>query len=152
MALKDVKAFALTGKFLDGVFQKFPDIQAKIQSEQQRLYKKQVFKPINQERQNKIIEMNKKSVYRQIQFTDKDPTEPFNSKKPKNDDGSSKELTEKDKNKKLADQIISQNINENIGEIQQELTNVSEHIKNVVQTCENELADVIKEIEVMGTF
>ena len=126
MALKEVKAYALTGKFLDGVFQKFPDIQTKIQSEQQRLYKKQIFKPINQERQNKIIEMNKKSVYRQIQFTDKDPTEQINSNIP------GKELSEKDKSKKLADQIISQNINDNIGEIQQELTNVSEHIKNVV--------------------
>ena len=98
MALKEVKAYALTGKFLDGVFQKFPDIQTKIQSEQQRLYKKQIFKPINQERQNKIIEMNKKSVYRQIQFTDKDPTEQINSNLI-----AGKELSEKDKNKKLAD-------------------------------------------------
>lgn len=64
---KDVKGFALTKKFLHGqVFPKYPEILQKIQAESLRIYKKTIFKPINEERKIKISQMNKKSVYRQI--------------------------------------------------------------------------------------
>ena len=55
-------------------------------------------------------------------------------------------------NKILAEKIVSQNLNDNIGEIQQELTSVSEQIKLVVENCEAKLNQVIKEIEIMGSL
>jgi len=56
------------------------------------------------------------------------------------------------KNKILAEKIVSQNLNDNIGEIQKELTTVSEQIKSVVENCEVKLSQVIKEIEIMGSL
>ena len=143
MALnKDVKGFALTKKFLhETVFPKYPHITSKMQSESMRLYKKTIFKPVNDERKIKIQQLNKKSVYRQIQFIDKDTNikeSQYNSKQ---------DALGHEKNKILAEKIISQNLNDNIGEIQQQLTKVSENIKHVSNTFDQKLVDVIKEIE-----
>ena len=52
---QDVKGFALTKKFLhERVFFKYPEIFQKIQEESLRIYKKTIFKPINEERKIKI--------------------------------------------------------------------------------------------------
>ena len=68
---KDVKCFALTKKKLhEEVFPKYPEIMSKIQMESLNLYNKRIFKPINEMRKQEIMNMNKKSVYRQIQLTD----------------------------------------------------------------------------------
>ena len=68
---KDVKCFALTKKKLhEEVFPKYPEIMSKIQMESMNLYNKRIFKPINEMRRQEIQNMNKKSVYRQIQLTD----------------------------------------------------------------------------------
>lgn len=103
MALnKDVKGFALTKKFLhETVFPKYPHITSKMQAESMRLYKKTIFKPVNDERKIKIQQLNKKSVYRQIQFIDKDTNikeSQYNSKQ---------DALGHEKNKILAEKIIS---------------------------------------------
>ena len=77
--------------------------------------------------------MNKKSVYRHVTFKDKD-TNLVNNDTTNNNEVS--QFSRETKNKILAEKIVSQNLNENIGEIQEELTKVSEHIKNVVTNCE----------------
>ena len=92
--------------------------------------------------------MNKKSVYRQIQFVEKDTTP---NAKPMMNVGMDCVGVES-QNKILAEKIVSQNLNDNIGEIQQELTSVSEQIKLVVENCEAKLNQVIKEIEIMGSL
>jgi hypothetical protein len=92
--------------------------------------------------------MNKKSVYRQIQFVEKDSTP---NAKPMLNVGMDSGGVES-QNKILAEKIVSQNLNDNIGEIQQELTSVSEQIKLVVENCEAKLNQVIKEIEIMGSL
>ena len=52
---KDVKGFALAKMFLhESVFPKYPEIMGKIQKQSMALYKKDIFKPINEERKNKI--------------------------------------------------------------------------------------------------
>ena len=68
---KDVKSFALTKKKLhEEVFPKYPDIMNKIQMESCSMYNKRIFRPINELRKQEILNMNKKSVYRQIHLTD----------------------------------------------------------------------------------
>ena len=78
---KDVKCFALTKKKLhEEVFPKYPEIMSKIQMESMNLYNKRIFKPINEMRRQEIQNMNKKSVYRQIQLTDvKDKAQQMNA-------------------------------------------------------------------------
>lgn len=151
--VRDVKGFALAKKFIhEVVFPKYPDIMQKIQAESLRLYKKQIFKPINDERKIKIQQMNKKSVYRQIQFIGKENSQTNNYLAA---NGASQDLVSLGldaKNKILAEKIVSQNLNDNIGEIQKELTTVSEQIKSVVENCEVKLSQVIKEIEIMGSL
>lgn len=117
-----------------------------------RLYKKQIFKPINDERKIKIQQMNKKSVYRQIQFIGKENSQTNNYLAA---NGASQDMVSLGldaKNKILAEKIVSQNLNDNIGEIQKELNSVSEQIKSVVENCEVKLSQVIKEIEIMGSL
>jgi hypothetical protein len=67
--LKESKGFCLTKTFLHNrVFPKYPEIFQKIQAESQKNYKKNIFKPINEERKIKIQQLNKQSVYRNITF------------------------------------------------------------------------------------
>jgi hypothetical protein len=64
---KEVKSFALAKKMLhEQVFPKYPEIKKKIQMESFSSYNKKIFKPINEMRKKEIMNMNKKSVYRQI--------------------------------------------------------------------------------------
>ena len=111
---KELKGFALSKKFLhQTVFPKYPDIFEKIQAESLRIYKKQIFKQLNEERKNKIHQMNKKSVYRHVTFIEKDNNFVTN-------DATKSEVNQfnrETKNKILAEKIVSQNLNENIGEI-----------------------------------
>lgn len=73
MAQSDVTAFALSKKFLfSEVFPVFPEIAAKIKEESRKFYHKHVYKPIHEDRMNKISKVNKKSVYKNIEITQKD--------------------------------------------------------------------------------
>jgi len=91
--------------------------------------------------------MNKKSVYRHIQFIEKDNLQ---INQDNNDKHQTEGQTRETKNKILAEKIVSQNLNENIGEIQEELTRISEHIKSAVASCETRLNGIINEIEFLN--
>ena len=52
------------------MFPKYEEIKKKIQMASFSSYNKKIFKPINEMRKKEIMNMNKKSVYRQIQLTD----------------------------------------------------------------------------------
>ena len=113
---KELKGFALSKKFLhETVFPKYPDIFEKIQAESLRIYKKQIFKQLNEERKNKIHQMNKKSVYRHVTFIEKDDN--FTTNNDNNNKNEISSINRETKNKILAEKIVSQNLNENIGEI-----------------------------------
>lgn len=60
---KEVKCFALTKNFMREVFEKYPKFMAKISVETFKVYKKQIFKPVNAKRKAEIIRLNKKSIY-----------------------------------------------------------------------------------------
>lgn len=69
--LRDVKGFALTKQFIhEDIFPKYPEIKKKICEDSAALYIRQIFKPVNEFRKQEIIQMNKKSVYRKIEFLD----------------------------------------------------------------------------------
>jgi hypothetical protein len=69
--LRDVKGFALTKQFIhEEIFPKYPEIKKKICEDSAALYIRQIFKPVNEFRKQEIIQMNKKSVYRKIEFLD----------------------------------------------------------------------------------
>ena len=71
MAMKEIKSFALTKKFLlYEVFPKYPDIAKKIKIESYNNYKKNIFKPVNTIRKAEIQEMNRRSNYRSIQINE----------------------------------------------------------------------------------
>ena len=73
---KEVKCFALTKNFMRQVFAMYPKHQAKISAEVFKLYKKQIFKPLNERRKVEIIKLNKKSMYKNLDFVDlNDPNE-----------------------------------------------------------------------------
>lgn len=65
LGAQNVKGYALSKKHLmENVFPHYPDIMAKIQAESFKIYKKQIFKPINESRNKELAKMNKKSTYR----------------------------------------------------------------------------------------
>ena len=56
---KDIHAFALTKKFVhENVFPEHPELMAKIQTESFRLYKKLIFKPVNESRKAELAKQN----------------------------------------------------------------------------------------------
>ena len=66
---KDVHAFALTKKFVhEKVFPEHPEILAKISAETFRLYKKTIFKPVNEMRKDELDKQNQQSMYKTINF------------------------------------------------------------------------------------
>ena len=138
---KDVKCFALTKKKLhEEVFPKYPEIMSKIQMESLNLYNKRIFKPINEMRRQEIQNMNKKSVYRQIQLTDvKDKNQQMSAMgiagagagAPGGPNGqlpnatlAQPGLTEIG-NKFIAEKMVSQNLKDNINDLQTELLKIS---------------------------
>lgn len=71
MAMKEIKGFALAKKFIhEFVEPKHPLLFEKIQNDCFRTYKKTIFKPISEQRKVEIGTMNKKSVYRYLEFQD----------------------------------------------------------------------------------
>ena len=87
--------------------------------------------------------MNKKSVYRQIQFVDiKDKSKQM-KKAGENIGGFNMQSNIEAKNKLIADKIVSQNLNDNIGDVQQELSMITQTIKQMIDNCDSKLNDVI---------
>ena len=73
----ECKGFCLTKQFLhDRVFPKYPELFKKLMADSHKFYKKNIFRPINEERKVKIQQLNKQSVYRNITFIDKEVTQP----------------------------------------------------------------------------
>ena len=61
---KEVKCFALTKNFMRKVFIKYPKFFTKISAETFKVYKKQIFKPVNEKRKAEVICLNKRSMYK----------------------------------------------------------------------------------------
>ena len=62
--LKDVHGLALARDFLHVILKKYTHIKERLQKDCYRLYKKQIFNPINEIRRNEFTSMNKKFVGR----------------------------------------------------------------------------------------
>jgi hypothetical protein len=62
----EVKAFALSQKFLNSIFEMYPKIQQKISTDCYKQYRKHIFKPVNDKRKYEIKQLNKRFVYKDI--------------------------------------------------------------------------------------
>ena len=68
---RETKAFAISKQFIhQEVFTKYPEIQKKIAEDSAAIYRKNIFKPVNELRKNEIKMLNKQSFYRTIEFID----------------------------------------------------------------------------------
>ena len=68
---RETKAFAVTKQFIhQEVFTKYPEIHKKIAEDSAAIYRKNIFKPVNELRKTEIATLNKQSFYRTIQFID----------------------------------------------------------------------------------
>jgi hypothetical protein len=150
---KEAKGFALTKKFLhEQIFPEYPQIFEKIKQDCYKKYKKMIFDQVNKERNEKIQMINKQSVYRNIELKEKDKSESmvsYNIVDIKPVDKFDKE----NKYKILAEKIVHHNLNCNIIEIQHEINKMSDHVKKVMNQCENKLSSIVAMIEgVTPTF
>lgn len=48
------------------------------------------------------------------------------------------------KNRLIADKIVSQNLNDNIGDVQQELSMITQQIKEMIENCDSKINEVIE--------
>ena len=50
------------------------------------------------------------------------------------------------KNRLIADKIVSQNLNDNIGDVQQELSMITQQIKEMIENCDSKINEVIEQV------
>lgn len=96
--------------------------------------------------------MNKKSVYRQIQFTDvNDKDHHIKSSLGINSGlqvGSMGNSTPTDVgNKMIAEKMVDQNLKDNMREMQHELKKISSKVKDMISSCDDRLNDVMRSVE-----
>jgi hypothetical protein len=153
---KEVKGFALTKKFVHQQIQpNYNDIFAKLQSESNKTYHKTIFKPVNDEREQKIQMMNKQSVYRNFKLN------PKNDKETTNEPGftsgfaeaaksaSSMIDEEEIKRKIFCEKMVSTNLQDNIDEMQDELKKVKQSIQDMILKCDANLEKVVEKIQLI---
>ena len=71
MGTEEVRGYALSKKhFITNIFPNYPEITLKIQTESLRIYKKQIFKPINEIRKTDLATLNKKQSYTELNLMD----------------------------------------------------------------------------------
>jgi hypothetical protein len=69
----DVTCLALSQNFLNSrVFPKYPDIAQKIREESKKMYMRNIYNSVHQDRLNKIDEMNLMSVYKKVKLEEKE--------------------------------------------------------------------------------
>ena len=91
--------------------------------------------------------MNKKSVYRQIQFIDvKDKAKNASKFNIENSGPLQMQGNIEAKNRLIADKIVSQNLNDNIGDVQQELSMITQQIKEMIENCDSKINEVIEQV------
>lgn len=113
---KDVKCYALSQMFLhENIFPLYPDIKAKMETECLNLYKKEIFKYVNEKRKIEITRINKKSVYRQIQLGEN--KEIHMGIADRNDERKTANSPFEIDESVIAEKIINQNLNENITDL-----------------------------------
>jgi hypothetical protein len=122
---KEVKCFALTKNFMRQVFAKYPKFQAKISAETYKIYKKQIFKPLNERRKVEIIKLNKKSMYKNIELIDlNDKHIKQKSLFPPPVFKSHTSYDEEIKEQGLSEEMIEMNISNNLNSLDQEFQKV----------------------------
>ena len=144
--LRDVKGFALTKQFIhEEIFPKYPEIKKKICEDSAALYIRQIFKPVNEFRKQEIIQMNKKSVYRKIEFLDVQLKTPGLNLSDDNQslNDPAKADAPHNTNKQLADKIVSQNLQDNMEKVRQEILSVTKQVNEMIEHCDNKLDKVI---------
>ena len=67
--VKHAVTFAIKKKYLhENILPKYPEIATILKEECARIYKKQIFQPVNEMRKSELVKLNKTSVYRKISF------------------------------------------------------------------------------------
>jgi potassium voltage-gated channel Eag-related subfamily H protein 8 len=139
LAVQEVKAFALSKKFLVGkIFHKYPEIGQEIKEQSFYRYTKNVRQRLVKHRNEHIEEINKKNSYKTIQLRQKDA----------GNEGNRSKLSDIKGNKD--DNDVGSILKKRIEGINDEMGKFNKNINEFTQTCDTELNDMVGNINLLA--
>lgn len=136
-ALKETKCYALTRRYIDEMFKRYPEIGAKIKSESFKRYKIMIKDPIMKQKQidmegeDSVSQSDKSSSKNGAQKSQKQPQEFPQADEPRKD------------------QIVGNNddlntvLKKKIDGIQEEMGKFAKNINEYVKSCDNEISNIV---------